>query len=191
MTTPESIPPLTFYNPAAFAFDTEVAIALIADMQIRKAIERGEFDDLPGSGKPLDLPDHHDPDWWLKSLMKRERIVMLPPSIQLRKDDAALDAELDKLSTEATVRHEVEQFNERVIRARYQLPAGPPLITMPRDIEATVVAWADRRATRAFEAREKADAEAQAREEVKRRDRSRRRLLRRRTAHGATDATSH
>lgn len=134
MTSPESIPPLAFYNPAAFAFDTEVAIALIADMQIRKAIERGEFDDLPGSGKPLDLPDHHDPDWWLKSLMKRERIVMLPPSIQLRKEDAALDAELDQLGNEAAVRNEVEQFNERVIRARYQLPAGPPLITMPREI---------------------------------------------------------
>lgn len=134
MTSPESIPPLAFYNPAAFAFDTEVAIALIADMQIRKAIERGEFDDLPGSGKPLDLPAHHDPDWWLKSLMKRERIVMLPPSIQLRKEDAALDAELDQLGNEAAVRNEVEQFNERVIRARYQLPAGPPLITMPREI---------------------------------------------------------
>jgi len=191
MTPPESVPPLIFYNPAAFAFDTEVAIALIADMHIRKAIERGEFDDLPGSGKPLDLPDHHDPDWWLKSLMKRERIVMLPPSIQLRKDDAALDAELDQLSNEAAVRHEVEQFNERVIRARYQLPAGPPLITMPRDVDATVVAWGARRATRAVEARKKADAEAQAREEVKMRDRSRRRLFRRRTAHRGTDGTSH
>ena len=194
MTPPDSIPPLTFYNPAAFAFDTEVAIALIADMQIRKAIERGEFDNLPGSGKPLDLPDHHDPDWWLKSLMKRERIVMLPPSIQLRKDDSALDAELDQLSSDAAVRHEVEQFNERVIRARYQLPAGPPLITMPRDIEATVVAWADRRATRAVEARRKADAEAQAREEAKMRDRSRRRSFRKRgsrSAHRGAEATPH
>lgn len=145
-----------FCNPFAFAFDFEVAIALIADMQIRRAIERGEFDDLPGSGEPLDLPDHHDPDWWLKSLMKREGLVMLPPSIQLRKDDAALDEQLDEMGSETTVRREVEQFNERVIRARYSLPAGPPLITMPRDVEATVTAWAVRRAERAEQAGEKA-----------------------------------
>lgn len=180
MTAPESGPPLAFYDPAALVFDTEVAIALIADMQIRKAIERGEFDNLPGSGKPLDLPDHHDPDWWLKSLMKRERIVMLPPSIDLRKDDAALDEQLDQLANEAAVRREVEQFNERVLRARYQLPAGPPLITMPRDLEATVAAWADRRAARAAEARQKAAEEAQARAEAEARDRHRRRRFRRR-----------
>jgi Domain of unknown function (DUF1992) len=181
MTEPESEPPLTFYNPAAFAFDTEVVIALIAEMRIRKAIERGEFDNLPGSGKPLDLPERHDPDWWLKSLVKRAGLVMLPPSIQLRKEDAALDEKLDQLSNEEAVRREVEQFNKQVIRARYQLPAGPPLITMPRDTDPTVAAWADRRATRAEVARKRAEEEARAREEWRADDRTRRRLLRKRT----------
>jgi len=174
-------PPSSFYNPSAFAFDTEVAIALIADMRIRKAIERGEFDNLPGAGEPLDLPDHHDPDWWLKSLMKREKLVLLPPSIQLRKDDAALDEQLDGLANEGEVRREVEQFNERVIRARYQLPAGPPLITMPRDVEATVTGWADRRVARAEEAHRRAGEEARAREEARMNDRRRRGLFRKRT----------
>lgn len=141
--------PLSFFNPAAVAFDAEVAIALFADLQLRRAIERGEFDDLPGSGKPLNLSDRHDPDWWLKSLAAREGFVLLPPSIQLRKDDLALDERLDSLPNEAAVRREVEQFNERVIRARYQLPAGPPLVTMPRDVQATVNAWAERKKIRA------------------------------------------
>jgi hypothetical protein len=171
MTESQSDPPLPFYNPAAFAFDPEVAIALIADMQIRKAIERGEFDDLPGSGKPLDLPEHHDPDWWLKNLMRREQIVMLPPSIQMRKEDAALDEQLDQLAREKDVRREVEQFNERVIRARYQLQAGPPLITMPRDVDATVAAWAARKAARTALSRR------QAREQASVDDRGRRRLF--------------
>jgi hypothetical protein len=181
--------PLTFCNPAAFTIDAEVAIALLADRHIRKAIERGEFDDLPGSGKPLDLSDHHDPDWWLKRFMKREGLVFLPPSIQLRKEDAALDELLDQLSTERAVRDEIAQFNKRVIQARYQLPAGPPLITMPRDIEATVAAWTDRKAARTEQARMKARQEAMAEErkkaEAKRR--SRRPLLgkraRRRSPH--------
>ena len=54
------------------------------DLQIRRAIDRGEFDDLPGAGKPIEgLGAEHDPDWWLKSLVEREGIVVLPPAIQL------------------------------------------------------------------------------------------------------------
>ena len=148
--------PSSFYNPAAFAFDTETMIALIADMQVRKAIERGEFDDLPGAGKPLELPEQHDPDWWFKSLAKREGLTVLPPSVELRQADAALDRKLDGLASEDAVRREIEQFNARVIWARYQLPAGPPPITMPRDVEATVAAWEDRREARAEAARRSA-----------------------------------
>jgi hypothetical protein len=158
MTDPH--PPPAFFNPYAVAIDEEVALALLADMQVRKAIERGDFDDLPGSGKPLDMPDRHDPDWWLKNLLKREGLVLLPPSIQLRKEDAALDERLDQMWSEADVRHEIEEFNRKVIRGRYQPPAGPPLVTMPRDVEATIAAWADRRASRAAEAQGSAGAAA-------------------------------
>jgi hypothetical protein len=119
------------------------------DLQIQQAIERGDFDDLPGKGKPLpDLGDSHDPNWWVKKLIEREQVTLLPESIALRKDDAALDARLDELTREADVRRAVEEFNARVIAARYRLPEGPPLITMPRDVEETVVAWAGRRAVR-------------------------------------------
>ena len=142
------------HDPYAFAIDDTVAVALLADLQVRKAIARGDFDDLPGSGEPIDLPDQHDPEWWVRSLVQREHVALLPPSIQLRKDDAALDAQLDQLVDEKAVRREVEEFNARVIRARYEPPVGPPLITMPRDPDATVAAWADRRAARRMSAPE-------------------------------------
>jgi len=119
------------------------------DLQVRKAMERGDFDDPPGKGKPIgDLGSEHDPDWWLKKLVERERIVMLPPSVQLRKEDAELDDRLDKIASEREVRRELEDFNSRVIAARYRLPEGPPLVTMPRDVEETVAAWRERRAAR-------------------------------------------
>ncbi len=120
------------------------------DQQIRVAMERGDFDDLPGAGKPIaSLGDKHDPDWWLKQLVEREKIAVLPPSLQLRKDDAELDARLDAMFAEAEVRREVEDFNARVIRARYSPQDGqPPLVTMPRDVEETVAAWGERRASR-------------------------------------------
>lgn len=117
------------------------------DLQLRQAMERGEFDDLPGKGKPIKgLGATHDPDWWVKQLVEREKIAVLPPALQLRKDDAELDAKLDTIAAETEVRREVEDFNARVIRARYTPVDGPPLITMPRDVEETVTAWRERRA---------------------------------------------
>lgn len=34
-----------------------LALEIIAERRIEEAIERGEFDDLPGTGLPLDLDD--------------------------------------------------------------------------------------------------------------------------------------
>ena len=119
------------------------------DLQVRQAMERGDFDNLDGAGKPIpDLDGNHDPDWWVKRLVERERITVLPPALQLSKDDAELDAHLDTLGSEREARAFVEDFNARVIRARYTPVDGPPLITMPRDVEATIEAWRERQAAR-------------------------------------------
>jgi len=120
------------------------------DLQIQQAMARGDFDDLPGAGKPIrDLGSSHDPDWWLKQLIERERITgVLPPALQLRKDDAELDARLDDLNVEAEVQREVEEFNQRVLKARYTPVDGPPLITQTRDVDAEVASWRARRTSR-------------------------------------------
>ncbi len=117
-------------------------------------MERGDFDDLPGAGKPIEgLGETHDPDWWVKRLIERERITgVLPPALQLRKDDAGLDAQLDRHTAESEVRRLLEDFNARVLKARYTPVDGPPLITMPRGVEAEVARWRERRAARRAEA---------------------------------------
>ena len=119
------------------------------DLQITQAMERGEFDDLPGAGKPLgDLGSPHDRDWWLKKLVERERITVLPAALQLRKDDAELDALLDREATEKQVRTALEDFNRRVVEARRQLQGGPPVVTPTRDVDAEVERWRERRRSR-------------------------------------------
>jgi len=116
------------------------------DLQIKQAMARGEFDNLPGAGKPIkNLGTQHDPDWWIKQLIEREKISgILPPALQLRKDDAELDARLDRHTAESEVRRILEEFNARVMKARYTPVDGPPLITMPRDVETEVDAWRER-----------------------------------------------
>ena len=122
---------------------------LWVDRQVRAAMARGEFDNLPGAGKPLRLPSTHDPDWWVKGLVEREKITaVLPPALGLRREDAGLEAELDRLATPDEVRPHVEDFNRRVVEARRQLQGGPPVVTPTRDVESEVEAWRERRAAR-------------------------------------------
>ncbi len=47
----------------------------MVERRIREAIERGEFDNLPGAGKPIpDLDQPEDELAWVKRWMKREGI---------------------------------------------------------------------------------------------------------------------
>jgi hypothetical protein len=93
--------------------------------------------------------------------VEREQITgVLPPSLQLRKEDAELDGRLDRLGSEAEVRREVAEFNERVRWALYRPPEGPPMVTRPRDADTEVRRWEERRRAR----REQARAAAEARE---------------------------
>ena len=115
------------------------------DLQIERAMVRGDFDNLPGAGKPLP-PMDPDPNWWLKKFIERENITgVLPEALQLRKDDAELDARLDGLTTEQRVREELEAFNRRVVNARRQLQGGPPVVTALREVEAEIAKWRQRR----------------------------------------------
>lgn len=109
-------------------------------------MERGEFDNLPGAGKPLgDLGSPEDRDWWLRKLIEREQVTgVLPAALQLRKEDSELDALLDRETAEKRVREELEDFNRRVVEARRQLQGGPPVVTATRDVDAEVGRWRER-----------------------------------------------
>ena len=50
------------------------------DEQIRQAMQRGDFDDLPGKGKPLDLGEnpHVDPGWRMAYRILKENGYSLP-----------------------------------------------------------------------------------------------------------------
>ncbi|MBL0886015.1 DUF1992 domain-containing protein [Myceligenerans sp. I2] len=119
------------------------------DTVIDQAMRRGEFDDLPLQGKPIPgIKGTHDPDWWVKNLIERERITGVLPAAQLRQDAAGLADQLDRESAEERVREIVEEFNARVIDARRQLTGGPPVVTPTRDVDAEVARWRARREAR-------------------------------------------
>ncbi|KQX06963.1 MULTISPECIES: DUF1992 domain-containing protein [Microbacteriaceae] len=127
---------------------------------IQQAIRRGEFDNLPGAGKPLEgLDGQHDPDWWIRRKIEREQLTGLgPPALTLRVEHAQLEDTLDRLHRESDVRDAVEGFNRRVIEARRQLLGGPPVVTPTRDVDHEVHTWRARREARE---RQAADASSQ------------------------------
>jgi hypothetical protein len=136
--------------------------AQIVEISIQQAMRRGDFDDLPGAGKPLTgLQNAYDPNWWIRQKIERERLTGLgPPALTLRTEDGQLDEKLDAAPSEDAVRDMLNDFNARVIEARRQLQGGPPVVTAPRDVEAEVERWRERRDARfreQTEARERAE----------------------------------
>jgi len=113
------------------------------DRQIREAEERGQFDDLPGKGKPL--PDQGKPldeNWWIKQKIESEGLAMpLPPSLQLRKDAEVALAEARGARSEAEARRIIEEINQRIREAIRTGLSGPPLTMMPFDVDEIAADW--------------------------------------------------
>lgn len=130
------------------------------DQTIRQAQRRGDFDDLPGAGKPLtslDRPD--DPDWWIKDLIQREKIDLsaaLPGPMALRRERETYPESLLHLPDEFAVRTVLEDFNARVIadRKRPYAGQGSPAIVGRVDVDQMIGRWRALRtaATDAFDA---------------------------------------
>ena len=134
---------MTERKPAGVSFETWV------DAQIREARERGEFDNLPGAGKPLtNLDGNHDEMWWIRQWLKREELSFTPPAIALRKAVEDMLANVGRLLTERAVRNVVEELNSR-IRELNRIPptTGPPSNLMPLDVDVVLARWDEQRRT--------------------------------------------
>jgi hypothetical protein len=130
---------MTERKPPGVGFETWV------ERQIREAAERGEFDNLPGAGKPIpDLDAPHDELWWIKQKLRRENFSYLPPTIALRK--AAEDAleTASQAGSEAEVRRIVGDINRRILEGNRKAASGPPLNLAPFDVERVVRSWRER-----------------------------------------------
>jgi len=65
----------------------------LAEQRIAEAIARGEFDDLPGAGRPLDLDDDRLVPPELRMAYRILRNAgFVPPGVEARKEIAALEA---------------------------------------------------------------------------------------------------
>lgn len=113
------------------------------ERQISEAIERGDFEGLPGAGRPIrDIDARRDELAWIRDKLRRERAAPPPPpAIQIRIDvDAAL-ASLGSLTTEDEVRSLVEHLNDRIRTVNRTTVVGPPTTLGPMRVEEVLDRW--------------------------------------------------
>lgn len=90
------------------------------EQKIREAMEKGEFDNLAGSGEPVDLSDYFATPEDVRlgyKLLKDAKIV--PEELQLRRETEELKAELERCSTEEEKRRIQRTIEEK--RLKYNL----------------------------------------------------------------------
>jgi Domain of unknown function (DUF1992) len=131
---------MTERKPPGIGFGTWV------ERQIQEAAERGEFDNLPGAGKPIaDLDKPHDELWWVKDKLRREHLSYLPPTIALRKEAEDALAAAHRAGTEGEVRRILADINRKITEGNRKAASGPPLNLMPFDVERVLRTWRERR----------------------------------------------
>jgi hypothetical protein len=132
---------MTERKPPGVSFETWV------ERQIREATERGEFDNLPGAGKPIaDLDKPHDELWWVRQKLRREHLTYLPASIALRKEAEEALLAAARAGSEQEVRRIVADINAKIVEGNRKAASGPPLNLVPFDVERVVRGWRERHA---------------------------------------------
>ncbi|MDT0222818.1 MULTISPECIES: DUF1992 domain-containing protein [unclassified Gordonia (in: high G+C Gram-positive bacteria)] len=117
------------------------------ERMIREATERGEFDNLPGAGKPLDLTDSDDPDWWVKRKIREENLdssALLPAPLLLRREAQDFPESLRHIADEDAVRDILVEFNRRVREAHLasrQMALPHSVVAHTVDVDDVIRRW--------------------------------------------------
>jgi hypothetical protein len=122
--------------------DPEKRRAAFIEHTIRQNMREGFFENVEGTGQPLSWIDKpYDELWWVKQLVEREKLSILPESLELRREIEQKLQEIRSMTQERFVREELEALNAKIRRANATTIQGPPTVLVPINIEAVVAKW--------------------------------------------------
>ena len=102
---------LLYYEITMFAFQK------IVEERIREAQNRGEFNDLPGSGAPLDMEDDsHVPEDLRLAYKILRNANCLPPELKLKKEIRQMEDMLDGIPDEKEKYRLIKQINFKITK---------------------------------------------------------------------------
>jgi hypothetical protein len=89
----------------------------IAEKKIREAMDNGEFDDLPGKGKPLQLEDdRHIPQDIRLAHKILKNADCLPPELELRKEIFTIEELLDGVRDTKEKYRQIKRLNYLIMK---------------------------------------------------------------------------
>ncbi|MGB9802270.1 DUF1992 domain-containing protein [Desulfofundulus sp.] len=92
-------------------------VAMIAENKIREAMENGEFENLPGKGKPLHLEDLSAvPEELRASYLVLKNAGVLPPELELHKEIMSLKKLINFCYCEEEKEEMTRKLNEKILR---------------------------------------------------------------------------
>ena len=117
--------------------------------RIREAMERGEFDNLPGAGRPLDLGV---PGRELGRAPSRpgRPLGRAPGALGVRRQKQDIQRTLADVADEETAQAIIAHLNQRIAEANIIPWQGPMIITGRLDVDRTLAEWRRRRVERGF-----------------------------------------
>ena len=99
----------------------------IIERRIKEAQANGEFDDLPGRGKPLRIEDDsHVPEDLRLAYKVLKNANCLPPEVELRKDIRQMKDLLDAVPDEQEKVLQIRRINYKVLQLN-SMGRGSPL----------------------------------------------------------------
>ena len=107
-------------------------------------MERGDFDDLPGAGKPIPGLRARRRDVVGEAQAAERGPTYLPPALALRREAERGLEEALRATSEARVRQIIEGVNEQIRGPTGAVPATAVLLA-PYDVDGVVERWRQRR----------------------------------------------
>ncbi|MEW6042181.1 MAG: DnaJ family domain-containing protein [Elusimicrobiota bacterium] len=91
--------------------------ALLAENKIRESIQNGELNNLPGSGKPLEMEDlSHIPDELRAGYRLLKNAGVLPEELEIKKEIISLHKLINYCYDEDEKRQLTKKLNEKILR---------------------------------------------------------------------------
>ncbi len=115
------------------------------ERQLQEALDRGDFENLPGAGKPLTGLGRplSATDWAVRWARRTggDLTAALPLALAMRREREQLVTAIPTLGTQAQVRTLVADFNVRLDQGYRRPQADPPLAVPFLDVDRQVARW--------------------------------------------------
>ena len=122
---------------------------------IHQAEREGKFDCVAHAPDPMagvDPNSADDENWWLKKLINREGLTVMPEMLAVKKDVSALRCGLAEVPNERELRTRCAELNRRIIAADLDNSSPVAKDIAPIDIDQMVGRWRTARMERGWNA---------------------------------------